>query len=303
MKKFKIFLSVLTMMIFSVFSIDNVVYAEQNENLVVIDEDDEYIKNDIEYLEKQEEYIRQIVKDYRKDNEEVNWKNNLHILQNNYSEIINKEGIDTDMIDDYISIYEAQEESEKIEKSIFKTKILRIARTPNNYYKNYNRSRALDYALTYFADYNPEYPDWNSSGGDCANFASQCLHYGGIPMVGSKGNTNNESMWYSYGNTQNLKNVSATWILANSFKNYWMQKSRYYYRYENYESAYNVAKVGDIIQLITSNKVARHTYIVVGKDSNTKDLILACHSANTDRARLSNKYNSYGGGYILYSIK
>lgn len=69
MKKFKIFLSVLTMMIFSVFSIDNVVYAEQNENLVVIDEDDEYIKNDIEYLDKQEEYIRQIVKDYRKDNE------------------------------------------------------------------------------------------------------------------------------------------------------------------------------------------------------------------------------------------
>ncbi len=45
---------------------------------------------------------------------------------------------------------------------------------------DYDRIAARDYAREYALNYNPEYKDFDSSGGDCANFVSQCIHAGGI---------------------------------------------------------------------------------------------------------------------------
>ena len=85
----------------------------------------------------------------------------------------------------------------------------------------YNRKAVIDYANEYSGDitnpkskcydesyspeeanenigyvlssehYNKEYPSYEDGGGDCANYASQCMHAGGIPM---------NSDWYIYGN-------------------------------------------------------------------------------------------------------
>jgi len=44
----------------------------------------------------------------------------------------------------------------------------------------YDVSKAVAYAHQYYENYNPAYPDYNSSGGDCANFVSQCLYAGGV---------------------------------------------------------------------------------------------------------------------------
>ena len=46
----------------------------------------------------------------------------------------------------------------------------------------YNINAAISYANEWAYDRNPEYNDYSGMGGDCANFVSQCLHAGGIPM-------------------------------------------------------------------------------------------------------------------------
>lgn len=46
----------------------------------------------------------------------------------------------------------------------------------------YDREAAVAYAARFALDYNPAYDSWAKVGGDCANFVSQCLHAGGLPM-------------------------------------------------------------------------------------------------------------------------
>ena len=44
----------------------------------------------------------------------------------------------------------------------------------------YNRNNAIKYAEKWSDDYNMQFPKFQN--GDCANFVSQCLHYGGLNM-------------------------------------------------------------------------------------------------------------------------
>ncbi|MDR1001543.1 MAG: amidase domain-containing protein [Clostridiales bacterium] len=46
----------------------------------------------------------------------------------------------------------------------------------------YHRLTARTYAYTYWQNYNPAFPNQNPNGGDCANYVSQCINAGGIPM-------------------------------------------------------------------------------------------------------------------------
>ncbi len=46
----------------------------------------------------------------------------------------------------------------------------------------YNRSAAVGYAYRWYNLRNPHYQDFTSSGGDCANFVSQCLIAGGLSL-------------------------------------------------------------------------------------------------------------------------
>ena len=71
----------------------------------------------------------------------------------------------------------------------------------------YDPAAAAAYALKYWQNYNPNYSNYNSIGGDCCNFVSQCLHAGGLQMDGSW-------FWYSY------SNHSASWTLCTALKTY-----------------------------------------------------------------------------------
>ena len=44
----------------------------------------------------------------------------------------------------------------------------------------YDRGAAVNYARTYCQNYNWNYYDYGSQGGDCANFVSQCMIAGGM---------------------------------------------------------------------------------------------------------------------------
>ena len=49
---------------------------------------------------------------------------------------------------------------------------------------SYNPQAAITYGNTYCRKYNPQYSSYAHSGGDCANFVSQCLHAGGLDFSG-----------------------------------------------------------------------------------------------------------------------
>ncbi|MCG2826633.1 MAG: N-acetylmuramoyl-L-alanine amidase, partial [Thermoplasmatales archaeon] len=46
----------------------------------------------------------------------------------------------------------------------------------------YDRKAVSGYADLYWENYNPEYADYSASGGDCANFVSQCMIAGGLSL-------------------------------------------------------------------------------------------------------------------------
>lgn len=82
----------------------------------------------------------------------------------------------------------------------------------------YSRIKAVEYAMQYAMKPNPSYRYFSLSntGGDCANFVSQCLYAGGINM--------NSTWWYKHNRTSstNYDSWSITWSVANSL--YWYLK-------------------------------------------------------------------------------
>lgn len=64
---------------------------------------------------------------------------------------------------------------------------------------NYSPILAAEYAQEYWTEYNTEYISFS---GDCANFVSQCLYAGNLPMTSS---------WYYYGSND----YSYSWINVN----------------------------------------------------------------------------------------
>lgn len=97
------------------------------------------------------------------------------------------------------------------------------------FYEGYDPNAAAEYADTYvyhgaYGDiyseyYNSAYVNFNAYGGDCANYTSQCIYAGGMPMVyGAAYSTNS---WYYRTGTDR----SATWTGAVQLRN-WMGDNR-----------------------------------------------------------------------------
>ena len=63
---------------------------------------------------------------------------------------------------------------------------------------HYNRDLAADYVADYTTTTNSEYPNYDSIGGDCTNFASQALYAGGMEMTSAVRYPDNASSWYYY---------------------------------------------------------------------------------------------------------
>lgn len=59
-------------------------------------------------------------------------------------------------------------------------------------YSGYNATNAVAYAHKYATYPNTQYRNFDSNGGDCTNFTSQCVLAGGIPA---------SSSWYAYSNS------------------------------------------------------------------------------------------------------
>ena len=117
---------------------------------------------------------------------------------------------------------------------------------------------------------NPNYKDFNSDGGDCANFASQIMFESGL---------------FSKNTTWNYEKGQATkaWVNAQGFKNYLINSGRGSYiakgtYQEVYKEAYKL-RPGDIVGYEKNGRIT-HVSTVTGLDSKGYPLV-TCH--NTDR--------------------
>ena len=76
---------------------------------------------------------------------------------------------------------------------------------------DYNREKACDYAREWAHGRNPQYYNFDGIGGDCTNFASQCLFAGCGVM-----NYTRDTGWYYV----SPDDRAAAWTEANYFRNF-----------------------------------------------------------------------------------
>lgn len=93
----------------------------------------------------------------------------------------------------------------------------------------YNEGTAISYARLFATNYNTKFPNFSNAGGDCANFASQCVWAGFYGNYGTDTTSNNITQgkypmdtqgsslltqWFC--KTTGVGNYSASWVYANA---------------------------------------------------------------------------------------
>ena len=146
----------------------------------------------------------------------------------------------------------------------------------------YNRNKAVEYSYKYIEDRNEYYLDYSNLGGNCANFASQSIHEGGVPMdyYGD-----DEWKYYSdYLNENNSKNGrSRSWV-----------STYYFYEYAKNNTGYGLcsevdvnlfyADIGDVIHVgYKDDTKYSHTTLVskvIKKDGKVVDILVNSNTTN-----------------------
>ena len=140
----------------------------------------------------------------------------------------------------------------------------------------YNRDAAVAYARRWALGRNPAYYNFNNIGGDCTNFASQCIYAGAQTM-----NFTSVFGWYyrsSYDRTASWTGVEYLYEFLNNNPGIGP-----YARIVPQEQA----KPGDIVQLGTESGVFYHTPVITAV---TPIILVAAHSDDALNRPLSS-YN------------
>ncbi|WRS26369.1 amidase domain-containing protein [Oscillospiraceae bacterium MB08-C2-2] len=137
----------------------------------------------------------------------------------------------------------------------------------------YNREKAVAYAHKWALGRNPAYYNFTGLGGDCANFASQCLHAGGgvmnyKPLFGWYYNSPSDRT-PSWSGVKYLYNFLTSNIGPGPFA---------------VETDITAMEPGDIIQLAVYREDFHHTLVVVetGSVPDYQNTLIACHSYDSD---------------------
>ena len=177
--------------------------------------------------------------------------------------------------------------------------------------ESYDRDAAINYALEWYNKYNPDYPNFSSSG-DCANFVSQCLKASGFQM---------NEYWHCY--PRNVKEVNPIYALIFNFIKWsytpaWSAAKDQYEYLKNsnivtgetiisnpddiaaaINDPENPIKVGDVMYLKWDKDYPHHATII----SKIKDdmIYYAAHTDAYDEKPLSAFFNGdkSGTAYIL----
>ncbi len=139
----------------------------------------------------------------------------------------------------------------------------------------YNREKALEYAQKWANGRNPTYFDFDSLGGDCTNFVSQCVYAGSGAM-----NYNPVSGWYYIG----LNNRAPAWTGVPFFFDFMVSNSgRGPY---GKECMKNELAEGDVIQLGDALGGYYHSLLVTKIEND--EIYIATHTLDRWNYPLNN---------------
>jgi len=118
----------------------------------------------------------------------------------------------------------------------------------------YNRDKVYTYAKKWAYSRNPKYYNFDSIGGDCTNFVSQCIYAGQNQM-----NYNKKNGWYYI----NANNKSPSWTGVDFLYKFLITNKSV--GPQGKESLINNLDIGDVIQLSFDGNTFSHSLIVVQK--------------------------------------
>lgn len=141
----------------------------------------------------------------------------------------------------------------------------------------YNRKLVKDYAKKWAYLRNPAYYDYDPLGGDCTNFASQCIFNGSKVM-----NYQKDNGWYYI----NANKKSPSWTGV-EFLNKFLINNKSVGPYGKISSIEEI-EIGDIIQLSFETGIYGHSLVVVKKEMNDLDHIyISSHTFDSYERRVS----------------
>lgn len=125
----------------------------------------------------------------------------------------------------------------------------------SNYPRKYHPYKAVIYAKKYALSYNKAYNDFHEKGGDCTNFVSQCIYFGGVPR---------SSIWKPY---------SHSWIRVNELYYYLLRRGLGIdvTNEKNY-------KIGSILQFHSKEKGFFSHSGMITESLPNGDYLYSCHS-------------------------
>lgn len=187
-----------------------------------------------------------------------------------------------------------------------------------------NPTLGIEYANKNWNQYVPAYPNCSNLGGDCANFASQCMLAGGNHYTGNWKVYRKNNNYSAPSDTTQLDNSwelcapnTSPWISASEFGNFWKENAGYYaakgsYIIEHPDEIWNLnIGTGDVIQKAGSTILgglgkSKHTMYITsyGSYNNNNSYVVTYHSTNTSAVNLlqlcAADPNSY---YVFFQMR
>ena len=157
----------------------------------------------------------------------------------------------------------------------------------------YRREDAVAYAHYWAYRRNPAYYDYNDIGGDCTNFASQCIFAGTGRM-----NYTPDYGWYYISSGQK----APAWTGVEYLKNFLVRNMPSPGPVADVTKELFAAKPGDVIQLLFNGDVFQHSPVVVCTDGSGDParIWVAAHSNDADCRPLDTYvYQNYRVLHIL----
>lgn len=139
----------------------------------------------------------------------------------------------------------------------------------------YDRRAAVAYAHQWAFGRNPHYYDYEEIGGDCTNFASQCLYAGSRVM-----NFTPTFGWYYI----DANNKSPSWTGVPYFYNFLTRREKSVGPF-GVESTMEMMLPGDFVQLRFQDRdIFSHTPVIVsvGDPPGLQNILVAAHSIDAD---------------------
>ncbi len=135
--------------------------------------------------------------------------------------------------------------------------------------KDYNRKNVIEYARKWALSRNPEYYNFDMVGGDCTNFASQCMYAGSKIM----NHTQDFGWYYHNGNDKSPSWSGVEYLYQFLIRNKGIGP-------QAIETTQNGIEIGDMAQLSFDGQKFEHTLVITKIENkfSLKGIKIACHT-------------------------